>query len=464
MGTIAGVRRSVQLELMRRLIDRLDDGLATQLGPAWPGGVDLSGGQWQKLALARGLLRDRPLLVVLDEPTSALDAETEHALFERFTEQARLAADDGRVTVLVSHRFSTVRMADQIVVLSGTRVAETGSHDELMARLGYENYYAQGGDWGAAVTTAIGVGHPESCLGIHLNMPTVRANPQADDLTDQEKDALEALKYYRDWDSGYSKQQSTRPQTVGYGLVDSPVAQMTWIVEKFWAWTDCDGHPENALTRDEMLDVYGAIAAAVDVPVSADLEHGYGDTADEVADTIRRAIDVGLVGGSIEDRSPHTGDRLLPIAEAAGRVAAARAAADATGVRFTLTARAESLFADLGDGVDAFDDAVARCRAYVESGADCVFAPGLADLSAIERFVVAVGAPVSVGIGSGGTALSVDGLAAAGVRRISTGGVIPRALDAALGGMLAELADGSFGFTADATVDTEMDARGDRPR
>lgn len=117
------------------VVDRLEHGLGTQLGPSWPGGVDLSGGQWQKLALARGAVRDRPLLVVLDEPTSALDAETEHALFERFAELSRDAAGDGRITVLVSHRFSTVRMADTIVVLSGDCVAEAGTHDELM-RLG----------------------------------------------------------------------------------------------------------------------------------------------------------------------------------------------------------------------------------------------------------------------------------------------------------------------------------------
>ena len=115
------------------VIERLPGGLSTQLGPTWPGGVDLSGGQWQKLALARGLVRDDPLLVVLDEPTSALDAETEHALFERFAEQARVASQAGRVTVLVSHRFSTVRMADLIVVLSGTKVTEVGTHDELVA-------------------------------------------------------------------------------------------------------------------------------------------------------------------------------------------------------------------------------------------------------------------------------------------------------------------------------------------
>jgi ATP-binding cassette, subfamily B, bacterial len=118
------------------VLDRLPDRLGTQLGAAWPGGVDLSGGQWQKLALARGLVRDRPLLVVLDEPTSALDAETEHALFERFAAQAEVARADGRVTILVSHRFSTVRMADQIVVLSGSRVVEQGSHADLMARNG----------------------------------------------------------------------------------------------------------------------------------------------------------------------------------------------------------------------------------------------------------------------------------------------------------------------------------------
>jgi ATP-binding cassette subfamily B protein len=115
------------------VVERLPAGLATQLGPSWEGGVDLSGGQWQKVSLARGLARERPLLVMLDEPTSALDAETEHALFERFAEQAQQARDDGRVTILVSHRFSTVRMADQIVVLSGSTVVERGSHEELMA-------------------------------------------------------------------------------------------------------------------------------------------------------------------------------------------------------------------------------------------------------------------------------------------------------------------------------------------
>lgn len=126
--------------------------------------------------------------------------------------------------------------------------------DQLMVRLGYERYGAQGGDWGAAVTTQIGRngGH---CAAIHTNMPIAGPTPESmESPTEDELAALERLGYYQEWDSGYSKQQSTRPQTVGYSLVDSPVGQMTWIVEKFWSWMDCDGHPENVLTRDELLD------------------------------------------------------------------------------------------------------------------------------------------------------------------------------------------------------------------
>jgi ATP-binding cassette, subfamily B, bacterial len=117
------------------VVSRLMSGLETQLGPTWPGGVEVSFGQWQKLALARGFMRERPLLLVLDEPTAALDAETEHALFERYAAAARdgSGAGEGRITLLVSHRFSTVRMADLIVVLDGARLAQMGTHDELMA-------------------------------------------------------------------------------------------------------------------------------------------------------------------------------------------------------------------------------------------------------------------------------------------------------------------------------------------
>ncbi|MEY2416329.1 MAG: ATP-binding cassette, subfamily bacterial [Ilumatobacteraceae bacterium] len=118
------------------VIERLAYGLETQLGPSWDQGAEVSFGQWQKLALARGFMRDDPLLLILDEPTAALDAETEHAMFESFAEASRAHADTGRVTVLVSHRFSTVRMADLIVVMDGSRVVEFGTHDELMDRDG----------------------------------------------------------------------------------------------------------------------------------------------------------------------------------------------------------------------------------------------------------------------------------------------------------------------------------------
>lgn len=123
----------------------------------------------------------------------------------------------------------------------------------LMGELGYDRFGAQGGDWGSMVTSALGANHAAHVTGIHLNM-AIAVPSSMEDLTEAEQSALEGMQHYQRWDSGYSKQQSTRPQSLAYGLADSPAGQCGWILEKLWAWTDCDGHPENALSRDEMLD------------------------------------------------------------------------------------------------------------------------------------------------------------------------------------------------------------------
>ena len=124
---------------------------------------------------------------------------------------------------------------------------------QLMARLGYDRYVAQGGDWGSAISSVIGSTDPEHCAAIHLTL-AMSSRPTGAAETPEELHALGRIDYYAKWDSGYSTQQKSRPQTLGYALSDSPAGQLAWILEKMWAWTDCDGHPENVLTRDEMLD------------------------------------------------------------------------------------------------------------------------------------------------------------------------------------------------------------------
>jgi pimeloyl-ACP methyl ester carboxylesterase len=125
----------------------------------------------------------------------------------------------------------------------------------LMRRLGYPRFVAQGGDWGAAVTTAIAMAQPPGCMAIHLNMPLVF--PEAGDfadLTAAEQATVASMQFYDQKDSGYAKLQGTRPQTIGYALADSPVGQAAWIYEKFHAWTDHDAAADSGLDRDEMLD------------------------------------------------------------------------------------------------------------------------------------------------------------------------------------------------------------------
>jgi ATP-binding cassette subfamily B protein len=131
----SAVSRAVDRAGATDVVERLPEGLQSQLGPTWPEGQELSFGQWQKLALSRGYMREEPLLMVLDEPTAALDAETEHALFASYSEAAR-STTVGGITILVSHRFSTVRMADLIIVLDGSRLVEIGGHQELIRQGG----------------------------------------------------------------------------------------------------------------------------------------------------------------------------------------------------------------------------------------------------------------------------------------------------------------------------------------
>lgn len=143
---------------------------------------------------------------------------------------------------------------------TGTTVQKIGKMwGQLMARLGYDRWVAQGGDWGSMITQSIAQTETAHCAAVHVNMPIVAPDPDTmDDLTELEQGALASIGEYSDKGAGYSKQQSTCPQSLGYGLADSPVGQMAWVVEKFYMWTDCevDGvrHPENVLTRDELLD------------------------------------------------------------------------------------------------------------------------------------------------------------------------------------------------------------------
>jgi pimeloyl-ACP methyl ester carboxylesterase len=132
-----------------------------------------------------------------------------------------------------------------------TRIARAFA--ELMARLGYDRYGAQGGDWGAQVATRIGAIDAGHCAALHLNMPIASMPKDGPPLTDQEQAGLAALDAFRREEAGYSIEQGTKPQTLGVGLNDSPAGLLAWIVEKFHAWSDCDGQPENAFTRDQLL-------------------------------------------------------------------------------------------------------------------------------------------------------------------------------------------------------------------
>jgi pimeloyl-ACP methyl ester carboxylesterase len=125
----------------------------------------------------------------------------------------------------------------------------------LMRRLGYDRYGAQGGDWGTSVTASLAQQDSDGVAGIHLMPPLAPPDPTTlDDLTDRERAALADLEHAAEWESGYSREQATRPQTIGYALVDSPAALCAWIAEKLWAWTDHDGDLHAVVSRDRLLD------------------------------------------------------------------------------------------------------------------------------------------------------------------------------------------------------------------
>jgi 2-methylisocitrate lyase-like PEP mutase family enzyme len=209
----------------------------------------------------------------------------------------------------------------------------------------------------------------------------------------------------------------------------------------------------NLVDRDETLGNARAIVEASELPVSADLEDGFGPHPDDAAETIRQAAAVGLVGGSIEDSTREGGDPVYEIGHAADRVRAAAEAARALTFPFMLVGRAENYL----HGRPDLADTIRRLQAYQEAGADVLYAPGLRTRDEVASVVRAVDRPVNVLMGPGGA--SVADLAALGVRRVSVGGTLYRA---ALGGFMRaarELRDkGSFGFAADAMPHGELDA------
>jgi 2-methylisocitrate lyase-like PEP mutase family enzyme len=211
------------------------------------------------------------------------------------------------------------------------------------------------------------------------------------------------------------------------------------------------GRPDGrrALCRDDILANARDIAQATDLPVSADLENGFGDAPSDCAQTIRLAAAAGVVGGSIEDATGRADDPIYPFDAAVERVKAAVAAAREVGFAFTLTARAENFLFGRRD----LDDTIRRLVAYAEAGADVLYAPGLATRDAIAAVVAAVAPrPVNVVMGLAGADLSLDELAAIGVKRVSVGSSFARA---AIGEMIRAATEvlerGTFDFATRAT-------------
>ncbi|MBT0570746.1 isocitrate lyase/phosphoenolpyruvate mutase family protein [Curvibacter sp. CHRR-16] len=212
----------------------------------------------------------------------------------------------------------------------------------------------------------------------------------------------------------------------------------------------------DAVNRNTMLDAIYRIARAVRIPVNADLESGYGQDAAGVADTIRLVIQAGASGANIEDATGITAAPLFALPDSVERIAAARQAADATGIPFTLTARCDAF---LCKRPDALHESIERCRAYRAAGADCLFVPGLNDETSITALVKAVQHPVNVVMGLTDSTLTVQQLTQWGVRRISTGGSLARACLGLLRRAGQEIQQkGSFSYAQQQIPDAELSA------
>jgi 2-methylisocitrate lyase-like PEP mutase family enzyme len=215
------------------------------------------------------------------------------------------------------------------------------------------------------------------------------------------------------------------------------------------------GYPDGEkIPRDLMIDMVGRIAAAVDIPVTADLESGYGDRPEDVAETVRLAAEAGAVGASVEDTTGDPGDPVRPLAEAVERAAAAVAAARSLPFPFTLTLRADNFFAGRPD----LDDTVARLVAFEAAGADVLYAPGIRDVAAVRRVLDAVSAPVNV-LAVPAPGFSVRELSALGVRRVSVGSALSRVALAAVLDAATELRErGTVEFAAKAPTYAALNA------
>ena len=211
---------------------------------------------------------------------------------------------------------------------------------------------------------------------------------------------------------------------------------------------------EGRVSRSQMMERIHLIAAAVDLPVSADLEAGFGSAPQDVAETIRLAIQAGVVGGNIEDLSGDPHAPLFDIGLASERIRAAREAADGSGIPFTLTARTDCYLAGLSS---PFAEAVRRATIFREMGADCLFVPGIQDAETIAALAREIDAPINVVIGLTGSAFTVSQLSMLGVKRISIGGSLARSALGLIRRAAQEMREhGSFSFAEQQIPDAEL--------